>query len=46
MDARSIIAEVRDRKPLNRSDADWFASGLASGDVTDAQAGAFAMAIF
>ena len=45
MDARSIIAEVRDRKPLNRSDADWFARGLASGDVTDAQAGAFAMAV-
>ncbi len=46
MDARSIIAGIRDRKGLPREAAVWFANGLASGDVTDAQAGAFAMAVF
>ncbi|WP_343117205.1 thymidine phosphorylase [Ostreiculturibacter nitratireducens] len=45
MDARSIIAAVRDRKGLRPEAAKWFADGLASGDVTDAQAGAFAMAV-
>ncbi|PPB81842.1 thymidine phosphorylase [Albidovulum inexpectatum] len=46
MDARSIIASVRDGKGLGEAAARWFAKGLASGEVTDAQAGAFAMAIF
>lgn len=46
MDARSIIASVRDGKGLGDAAARWFARGLASGEVTDAQAGAFAMAIF
>ena len=45
MDARRIIAGIRDGKGLSRESADWFAKGLASGDVTDAQAGAFAMAV-
>ncbi|WP_413870461.1 thymidine phosphorylase [Albidovulum sp.] len=45
MDARSIIASVRDRKGLPADAAVWFARGLASGEVTDAQAGAFAMAV-
>ena len=45
MDARTIIAGVRDRKGLPPEAATWFANGLASGDVTDAQAGAFAMAV-
>ncbi len=45
MDARSIIASVRDRKGLSPEAATWFARGLASGGVTDAQAGAFAMAV-
>ncbi|MEZ5779150.1 MAG: thymidine phosphorylase [Paracoccaceae bacterium] len=45
MDARSIIAAVRDRKGLSPDAVIWFAEGLASGDVTDAQAGAFAMAV-
>ena len=44
MDARSIIAHLRDRKPLSREELSWFAQGLASGAVSDAQAGAFAMA--
>ena len=46
MDARTIIARVRDGKGLPAKSAKWFAGGLASGDVTDAQAGAFAMAVF
>jgi thymidine phosphorylase len=45
MDARSIIARVRDRHGLARDEARWFADGLASGAVTDAQGGAFAMAV-
>ncbi|MDJ1006860.1 MAG: thymidine phosphorylase [Paracoccaceae bacterium] len=44
MDARSIIARLRDRQPLSREDTAWFAQGLADGRVSDAQAGAFAMA--
>ena len=44
MDARSIIARLRDREGLSRAEISWFARGLASGEVTDAQAGAFAMA--
>lgn len=45
MDARRIIAALRDGAGLPRDAAGWFATGLASGDVTDAQAGAFAMAV-
>ena len=45
MDARRIIAGVRDGQGLARDSARWFAGGLASGEVSDAQAGAFAMAV-
>ena len=45
MDARTIIAKVRDTETLTNEELFWFANGLASGDVTDAQAGAFAMAV-
>ena len=45
MDARGIIASIRDRRGLPAESAAWFAGGLASGTVTDAQAGAFAMAV-
>ncbi len=45
MDARGIIAEIRDGRGLSADAAMWFAQGLASGTVTDAQAGAFAMAV-
>lgn len=45
MDAREVLAQVRDGKGLTAEQADWFARALASGEVTDAQAGAFAMAI-
>jgi thymidine phosphorylase len=46
MDARAIIAALRDGQGLGADAAVWFARGLSSGDVTDAQAGAFAMAVF
>ena len=45
MDARTVIAEIRDGRGLSADAAMWFAQGLASGTVTDAQAGAFAMAV-
>jgi thymidine phosphorylase len=44
-DARTIIATIRDGGQPSADDLRWFASGLASGEVTDAQAGAFAMAV-
>lgn len=44
MDARSIIARLRDKEPLSKEELGWFAAGLADGQVSDAQAGAFAMA--
>ena len=45
MDARSIIAKLRDGKIPDTQELSWFAHGLASGQVSDAQAGAFAMAV-
>ena len=45
MDARSIIAAVRRHQTPTREELTWFAQGLATGDVSDAQAGAFAMAV-
>ncbi|MFN5997603.1 MAG: thymidine phosphorylase [Paracoccaceae bacterium] len=44
-DARQIIAAIRDGRQPSADELRWFAMGLASGDVTDAQAGAFAMAV-
>lgn len=44
-DARSIIAAIRDGQVPAADDLRWFAAGLADGTVTDAQAGAFAMAV-
>ena len=44
MDARSIIARLREKETLSQEEISWFANGLASGVVSDAQAGAFAMA--
>ncbi|MBK1635825.1 thymidine phosphorylase [Rhodovulum adriaticum] len=44
MDARTILTRLRDGQPLSEAQLAWFATGLASGTVTDAQAGAFAMA--
>jgi thymidine phosphorylase len=44
MDARRIIAHLRDREMPSQDEMQWFARGLADGSVSDAQAGAFAMA--
>ena len=43
--ARSVLARLRDGERLTELELRWFASCLASGEVTDAQAGAFAMAV-
>ena len=45
MDARAIIAAIRDGQRPGPAALRWFAAGLADGTVTDAQAGAFAMAV-
>jgi len=45
INARTIIAKLRQRQTPNREELAWFAQGLADGSVTDAQAGAFAMAV-
>lgn len=44
-DARRILMQLRDGATLSAEDIGWFAAGLASGEVSDAQAGAFAMAV-
>ncbi|MCU4654962.1 thymidine phosphorylase [Roseibacterium sp. SDUM158016] len=43
--ARGILARLRDGDRLTEAELFWFAEGLASGEVTDSQAGAFAMAV-
>lgn len=45
MDARSIITRVRVGDTPSAAELSWFADGLADGAVSDAQAGAFAMAV-
>ncbi len=45
MDARAIIAAVRNKTTPSAEELAWFADGLANGAVSDAQAGAFAMAV-
>ena len=45
MDARAIIVKLRDGGQPSGDELRWFAQGLASGAVSDAQAGAFAMAV-
>lgn len=45
MDARAIIASIRDGLGAGQAELSWFANGLADGRVSDAQAGAFAMAV-
>lgn len=44
MDARAIIAKLREKTVPTTEELRWFANGLANGAVSDAQAGAFAMA--
>ena len=45
MDARAIIAKIRRGEDPTAVELAWFASGLATRQVSDAQAGAFAMAV-
>jgi len=45
LDARRIITALRDGRATRTGDMEWFAGGLADGFVSDAQAGAFAMAV-
>ncbi|MEQ9695124.1 thymidine phosphorylase [Shimia sp. SDUM112013] len=45
MDARSVIAALRRGETPDHAALEWFANGLADGVVSDAQAGAFAMAV-
>ncbi|KAE9631414.1 thymidine phosphorylase [Parasedimentitalea maritima] len=45
MDARSIIASLRRGETPSEDQLRWFAQGLADFTVSDAQAGAFAMAV-
>ena len=44
-DARAIIAQLRLGQEPSATDLAWFAQGLADQSVSDAQAGAFAMAV-
>jgi thymidine phosphorylase len=45
MNARAILAKLRQRQTPTRDELGWFARALADGQVSDAQAGAFAMAV-
>ena len=45
MDARALISLIRDGRRPASEDLRAFAAGLADGSVSDAQAGAFAMAV-
>jgi thymidine phosphorylase len=45
VDARAIIAKLRRAQMPDAQELAWFSQGLADGSVSDAQAGAFAMAI-
>lgn len=45
MDARSIIAKIRKGQDPKLEELAWFTNGLATREVSDAQAGAFAMAV-
>ena len=45
MDARSILSHLREGRPLREDELRLFARGLASGEVSDAQAAAFAMGV-
>ena len=44
-DPRPVIAAIRDGRGLDGPGAALIAQGLADGSVSDAQAGAFAMAV-
>tara|TARA_Y100000589_G_scaffold326426_1_gene366168 strand:+ start:274 stop:1590 length:1317 start_codon:yes stop_codon:yes gene_type:complete len=42
---RAILVKLRNKRSPSHDELAWFAKGLADGMVTDAQAGAFAMAV-
>lgn len=44
-DARSLIARIRAGGGVSADEARWFGAGLNGREITDAQAGAFAMAV-
>lgn len=45
MNARGILARLRHGRVPTAAEIGWFAKGLANGEVSEAQAGAFAMGI-
>ncbi len=45
MDARGVLATLRSGGEPDLGELRWFANGLATGEVDDAQAGAFAMGV-
>ena len=45
MDARAIIGKIRRNQEVSDAELRWFTNGLAYGQVSDAQAGAFAMSV-
>ena len=45
MDARAIIAKIKAEIAPTDDELCWFTNGLSTGLVSDAQAGAFAMAV-
>ncbi|MDK3074856.1 thymidine phosphorylase [Sedimentitalea sp. JM2-8] len=45
MDARAILAKLRRHEAPSEAELRWFSNGLADGHISDAQAGAFAMAV-
>ncbi len=42
---QEIIAHKRDRRALSRDEIGWFVAGMTDGRVSEAQIGAFAMAV-
>ncbi len=44
-DARSVLSRLRHGTPLTKADLAWAAEALADGELSDAQAGAFAMGV-
>ena len=44
-DARSVLSRLRHGSPLSKADLAWVAEALATGEMSDAQAGAFAMGV-
>lgn len=45
MDARSILTDLRNGVPPDPEQAEWFARALSGDQISDAQAGAFAMGV-